>query len=82
MGMIKNFLVHRRAGLSKVAGCRQISPPTQLVSADYVLCLAFLYGWHCFKKISLDWPLTLTTQSSTSKLSDNPGRVTHNNNLY
>ena len=41
MGMIKNFLVHRRAGLSKVAGCRQISPPTQLVSADYS-------AWHFF----------------------------------
>ena len=26
-------------------------------------------------KISLDWPLTLTTQLSTSKLSDNPAIV-------
>ena len=26
-------------------------------------------------KISLDWPRTLTTQLSTSKLSDNPERV-------
>ena len=25
-----------------------------------------------FKKTSLDWPLTLTTQPSTSKLPDNP----------
>ena len=39
--MIKNFLVHRRAGLSKVAGCRQISPPTRLVSAGYS-------AWHFF----------------------------------
>ena len=42
-----------------------------LVSIDWLLCLAFFYGWHFFKKISLDWPLTLTTQQSTSKLSHN-----------
>ena len=41
MGMIKNFLVHRPAGLSKVAGCRQISLPTWLVSAGYS-------AWHFF----------------------------------
>ena len=58
-------------GLSKVAGCRQKSPPTSLVLADYS-------AWHFFvdgiflNKISLDWSLTLTTQPSTSKLSDNP----------
>ena len=45
---------------------------TCLVSIGQLLCLAFLYGWHFFKKKSLDWPLTLTTQLSTSKLSDNP----------
>ena len=44
--------------------------PTWLVSAGYS-------AWHFstdgvfLNKISLDWPLTLTTQSSTSKLSDN-----------
>ena len=43
-----------------------------LVSIGQLLCLAFLYGWRFLHKISLDWPLTLTTQSSTSKLSDNP----------
>ena len=37
-----------------------------------LLCLAFLYGWHFLNKISLDWPLTLTSQPSTSRLSDNP----------
>ena len=46
-------------GLSKVASCQQKSPPTWLVLASY-------------SKISLDWPLTWTTQLSTSKLSDNP----------
>ena len=59
------------AGLSKVAGCWQKSPPT-LVSISWVLCLAFLYGCHFLNKISLDWLLTLTTQPSTSELSDNP----------
>ena len=45
-----------------------------LVSIDRLLCLAFVYSWRFFiKKISLGWLLTLTTQPSTSKLSDNPG---------
>ena len=43
-----------------------------LVSISQLLCLAFLYRWHFLNKISLDWPLTLTTQPSTSRLSDNP----------
>ena len=48
-------------GLSKGAGCRRKSWPTWLVSAGYS-------DWHFFtdgiflNKISLDWPLTLTTQ--------------------
>ena len=33
-----------------------------LVSIGLLLCLAFLYGWRLLHKISLDWPLTLTTQ--------------------
>ena len=41
-------------------------------SIGWLLCLAFPYGWHFSNKISLDWPLTLTTEPSTSKLSDNP----------
>ena len=45
---------------------------TYLVSIGQLLCLAFLDGWSFLNKISLDWPLTLTTQQSTSKLSDNP----------
>ena len=53
------------SGLSKVASCRQKSPPTWLVSASYS-------PWHFLNKISLDWLLTLTTQPSASKLSDNP----------
>ena len=41
------------------------------VSNGRLLSLAFLYGWRFLNNISLDWPLTLTTQPSTSKLSDN-----------
>ena len=58
--------------LSKVAGCQQKVPHKWLVSASYS-------AWHFFaddvflKKISLDCPLTLTTQPSTSNISDNPG---------
>ena len=43
-----------------------------LICIGRLLCLAFLYRWHFLHKISLEWPLTLTTQPSTSKLSDNP----------
>ena len=46
--------------------------PHYLVSIGRLLCLAFLYRWRCLNKISLDWRLTLTTQPSASKLSDNP----------
>ena len=50
-----------------------------LFSISRLLCLAFLYRWRFLNKISLDWPLTLTTQPSTSKLSDNPE---HHNFLH
>ena len=50
------------AGLSKVA---------HLVNISRLLYFAFLYGWCFLNTISLDWPLTLTTQPSTSKLSNN-----------
>ena len=50
--------------LAKIAAC--------LVSIGQLVCLAFLYGWCFLNKISLVWLLTLTTQPSTSKLSDNP----------
>ena len=43
-----------------------------LVRIGRLLCLAFLYGWNFLNKITLDWPLTLTTPPSTSKRSDNP----------
>jgi len=33
--------------------------------------LAFLYGWHFLNKISLDWPCTIASQPSTSKLAEN-----------
>ena len=53
----------------------QVKIPTYLVSIGRLLCLAFLYGWHFLNKILLDWPLTLTTQPSTLKLSDNPAII-------
>ena len=62
------------AGLLKIASCRRKSPPTCMVSIGWLLCLAVLYRWRFLNKISMDWPLTLTTQPSTSKLSNNPGR--------
>ena len=43
-----------------------------LVSISRLSCLAFLYRWCFLNKISLYWPVILTTQPSTSKLSDNP----------
>ena len=46
-----------------------------LVSIGLLLCLAFLYKWLFFLKISLDWPLRSTTQLSTSKLFDNPAKA-------
>ena len=43
-----------------------------LASISWLLFLAFLYGWRFLNEISLDWPVTLTTELSTSKLSDKP----------
>ena len=57
--------------LSKVAGCR-VKVASYLVSIGQPLCLEFLYTWCFLNKISPDRLLTLTTQPSTSKLSDNP----------
>ena len=56
-----------------------------LVSIGRLFRLAFFYGWRFLNKISLDWWLPLTTQPSTSKLSDNPtSRYTNylNTHLY
>ena len=47
-----------------------------MFSISRLHCLAFLYRWRLLNKISLDWPLTLTTQPSTLKLSDNPDILT------
>ena len=54
--------------------CNRLLPKitNNLVSFGRLLYLAFLHGWHFLNKISLDWLVTLTTQPSTSKLSDNP----------
>ena len=43
-----------------------------LVSICGILWLAFLYIWRFLNKISVDWPLTLTSQPSISNLSENP----------
>ena len=51
-----------------IQGCQK-KIAAYLVSIGRLLCLAFLYGWSFLNKISLDWPLTLTTQPSTSKRS-------------
>ena len=56
-------------GLSKVAGCWQKSPPTWLVLAGHSVWHFFTDGVF-FYKISLDWLPILTTQPSTSNLSD------------
>ena len=48
-----------------------VKTATYLVSIGWLLSLPLLYGWPFLNKISLDWPLTLTTQPCTSKLSDN-----------
>ena len=50
----------------------QVKIAAYLVSIGWLLCLAFLYRWCFLNKISFNWPLTLTTQPSTSKLFDNP----------
>ena len=43
-----------------------------LVSIGRLPWLAFLYIWRFLNKISLNWPLTLTSQPSISNLSGNP----------
>ena len=43
-----------------------------LFSIGQLICLVFLYRSCRWNKICMDWPLTLTTQPSTSKLCDNP----------
>ena len=62
--VVWNGVVKSRRLPAKIAAC--------LVSIGQLLCLAVLYIWCFLNKISLDWPLSLTTQPSTSKLSDNP----------
>ena len=52
-------------------GASNVKITTYLVSIGRLLCLEFLYRWHFLNKISLDWPLTLTTQPSTSNIYDN-----------
>ena len=70
--MNNNILNYNYDELRVVKSSRlQAKITAYLVSIDWLLCLAFFYGSRFKKKISLDWPLTVTTQPSTSKLSDN-----------
>ena len=55
------------SGLSKVAGYWRKLPPTWSVSAGYSASHFFTDGIF-LNKISLDWPFTLTTQLSISKI--------------
>ena len=52
------------SGLSKVDGLLA-KIAAYLVSIGRLFFLAFLYGWCFSNKIPLEWPLTLTTQTST-----------------
>ena len=69
------FVSHLKSLIHRVVKSSQLPVKIAafLVCIGRLLCLAFLYRWCFLNKISLDWPLTLTTQLSTSKLSDNPG---------
>ena len=53
---------------------RVVKTATYLVSFSRLVCLAFLYGWCLLNKVHvyLAWLLTLITQPSLSKLSDDP----------
>ena len=68
------WMGHKETGVFRFVKSSRLSAKiaAYLVSIVQLLCLAFLYGWHFLNKISQAWPLTLTTQPSTSKLSDNP----------
>ena len=68
----KSWLIYRD-GHRVVKSSRPLPKiATYLLSIGRLLCLAFLCGWHFLDKASLEWLLTLTTQPTTSKLSDNP----------
>ena len=62
--------------LIRIGAVKSIQLPAKiaayLISIGRILWLAFLYIWCFFNKISLDWPLTLTSQPSISNLSDHP----------
>ena len=62
--------------LIRIGAVKSIRLPAKiaayLVSIAWLLWSAFLYIWRFLDKISLDWPLTLTSQPSISNLSDNP----------
>ena len=68
------FKIYLNSTASRVVKSRPLPAKiaAYLFSISRLFWLAFLYRWRFLNKISLDWPLTLTTQPSTSKLSDNP----------
>ena len=60
---------HHQYAISRVVKSSRlpVKIAAYLISIGWLLCLSFLYGWCFLHKISLDWTLTLTTQTSTSK---------------
>ena len=73
--VILSHLSHLKSLIHRVVKSNRLPAKiaTFLVCIGRLLCLVFLYRWCFLNKLSLDWRLTLTTQPSTSKLSDNPG---------
>ena len=64
-----NYLQFNWINLYRVVKSSQllVKIPAYLVSSiGCLLCLAFVYGWCFLNEISLDWPLTLTTQPTAS----------------
>ena len=66
----ENWSTQRKTSHSKGENQLRVVKSSQLPAkiATYLISI----GQLLLNKISLDWPLTWTTQSSTSKLSDNP----------
>ena len=81
-GISSLCLEHFASFVDNLIACRVVNSiqlpakiAAYLASIGWLLCLAFLCGWCFLNKISLDWLLTLTTQPSISKFSDNPEHV-------
>ena len=79
---------HLKSGVSSLASrvVKSSQLPSKIaayfVSIGQLLCLAFLYRWRFLNKISLDWPLTLTTQLTTLNFLTTLGVCTVTYKLY